>query len=60
VRLEELTDAAVDYILDGLASETRLTPWEKGFRDSITDQWERKHFLTADQKLKLGEVWDRY
>jgi hypothetical protein len=60
MRLEELTDDAIDYILDNLAIERRLSKWEAEFVSSITDQWERSRRLTDAQKEKLGEVWDRY
>lgn len=57
---EELTDSAIDYILDGLASETRVTDWEEGFIVSITDQWERNRSLSDKQKETLGKIWDKY
>jgi len=58
MRLEELTDDAIDYILDGI-DEKKLDNWEKGFVESISDQWERKHSLTDKQKEKLGKIWDK-
>ena len=57
---EELDDKAIDYILDGLSHEDRLTNWEKNFVESITDQWTRKRSLSERQKEVLGNIWDRY
>lgn len=58
--LEELTDKAIVYILDQLASETRLTEWEKGFVESVSDQWERRRSLSEKQREILGKIWDKY
>ena len=60
VKQEELTDKAIDYILDHLATEERLTQWEKNFVESIHDQWTRKRLLSEKQKETLGKIWDRY
>lgn len=56
----ELTDKAIDYILDNLSSERRLTEWEKSFVESIHDQWTRKRYLTERQREVLGRIWDKY
>jgi hypothetical protein len=60
MELSELTDKAIDYILSHLEAETRLTQWEKGFVESISDQWTSRRSLTDNQKLTLGKVWDKY
>jgi hypothetical protein len=56
----EMTDKAIDYILDGLSNERRLTEWEKNFVESITDQWTSRRSLSGKQKEVLGRIWDRY
>lgn len=56
----ELTDKAIDYILDGLSTETRLTAWEKNFVESLTDQWSGRRSLSEKQKEVLGKLWDKY
>ena len=56
----ELTDKAIDYILDGLANEKRMTEWEKNFIESVTDQWTSRRSLSDKQKDVLGKIWDRY
>ena len=56
----ELTDKAIDYILDGLANEMRMTEWEKNFIESITDQWTSRRSLSEKQKDVLGKLWDKY
>ncbi len=58
--LAELTNKAIDYILSHLEAETRLTDWEKGFVESISDQWTRNRRLSDKQKETLGKVWDKY
>jgi hypothetical protein len=57
---EELTDDAIDYILANLAADTRLTKWERGFVESVTDQWDRDRSLSEKQKEVLGKIWDKY
>ena len=59
MELNEITDKAIDYMLGELADNLKLTSWEKNFVESIADQWERKRFLTVDQKTKLGQIWDK-
>lgn len=60
MELSELTDKVIDGVLSQLADERRLTPWEKDFIESVTDDWTRNRFLTIGQKMKLGEIHDRY
>ena len=55
--LDELTDDAIEYILDNM-DISRLSKWESGFVESVSDQWYRNHHLSDSQKLKLGEIWD--
>ena len=64
MELNELSDKAIDYIVDGLCDELatdrpKLTQWEKDFVISIEEQWRRKRFLTENQKMTLGRVWDK-
>ena len=56
---EEFTDKAIEYILDELADERKLTAWEKSFVESISDQWNRVHRLSERQKEILGEIWEK-
>ena len=56
----ELTDKAIDYILDGLSTETRLSQWEKNFVESLADQWTSRRSLSEKQKEVLGKLWDKY
>lgn len=58
MNLDELTPDAIDYILAQI-NTSRQSKWVQDFVDSIADQWERKRYLTDNQKLKLGEIWDR-
>jgi hypothetical protein len=55
MRLDELTDDAIDYILENV-NTSRGSKWEQDFVDSIADQWTRRRHLTDRQK----EVWGRY
>jgi len=45
MELAELTDKAIDYILDilkdGIVGEPKLTKWEISFVESVSDQWTR-------------------
>jgi hypothetical protein len=58
MRLDELHDKAIDYIVAHM-DEHYLTDWEKGFFSSVMQQWKMERFLTENQRLKLGEIWDR-
>lgn len=58
MRLEELTNKAIDYIVVHMDTD-RLTKWEQGFFESVSDQWSQRRRLSDEQKLKLGEIWDR-
>ena len=55
---EELTDEAIDYILEGIQTD-RLNDWERNFVESIGDQWQRNRRLSDKQKEVLGKLWDR-
>jgi len=64
MELHELTDKAIDYMLPELESlveidDRRLTPWEKNFIPSISEQWTRKRYLSEDQKKSLAKIWDK-
>lgn len=64
MELNEITDKAIEYMLPELeslveADDRRLTPWEKNFIPSISDQWSRKRWLSEDQKKSLGKIWDK-
>lgn len=59
MKIEELTDKAIDYIISGLEDSPRLSDWEKNFLESVSDQWNRNRSLSDNQKMKLGEIWDK-
>jgi hypothetical protein len=62
MELSELTDKAIEYILDELkdSNSPKLTDWERNqFIPSVTDQWERKRWLSDRQKETLGRIWDK-
>lgn len=58
MRQEELTDQAINYILDGL-DDANLSAWERSFVDSVSDQWTRSRRLSERQKEILGQIWDK-
>lgn len=60
MKQEEVTDKAIEYILDGLSHEDRMSIWETSFVESVTDQWNRTHRLSGRQKEVLGNIWDKY
>jgi hypothetical protein len=60
----ELTDKAIDYIIDGLCDELamdrpKLNEWERKFIISVEEQWRRNRSLSDKQKETLGKIWDR-
>lgn len=64
MELHELTDKAVDYIVEGLCDELakdrpKLNQWERDFVISIEEQWRNKRFLTEKQKISLAKIWDK-
>lgn len=58
MRLEELTDKAIDYIMDGMLTD-HLSDWEKNFFESVSEQWTRNRKLSDKQKEILGNIWDK-
>lgn len=46
----------LDWILDGL-DDDKLTMWEAGFVESVTDFFEKNGFLTEAQEDKLEEIF---
>ncbi len=58
MKQEELTDNAIDYILDGIQVE-RLNDWERSFVESVSDHWVRHRRLSDKQKEILGRIWDK-
>jgi len=63
MELSELTDKAIDYMLDRLKDdmlgEPKITKWEEAFVESISDQWTRSRRLSDKQKEVLGRIWDK-
>lgn len=64
MELNELTDKAVDYIIDALCDELamdrpKLNRWERDFVISIEEQWRKKRWLSNGQKEVLGRIWDK-
>lgn len=49
-RIGEVIDACMDNL-------DLLTKWERGFIESISEQWERKHHLTDSQKEHLEKIY---
>ena len=62
---EELTDKAIDYMVDHLIGLTHcsngkpLSSWELSFIESVSDQWTRSKRLSEKQKEVLGNIWDK-
>ena len=46
-------------IADCEARESKLSDWERGFVDSISDQLGRGKSLTAKQDETLTTIWER-
>jgi len=58
MRIEELTDEAIQYIFDNY-EPIHLTKWELSFIESVEDQWKKRRRLSDRQKEILGQIWDR-
>lgn len=50
---------ALQLLEDCEHRESRLSPWEATFVDSLRHQVECGKALTPTQLVKLNEVWDR-
>jgi len=64
MELHELTDKAIDYIVNELCDEMakdrpKLTKWEQDFCISIEEQWRNRRSLSDKQKEILGKIWDK-
>jgi hypothetical protein len=58
MKLEELDDKAIDFIIDGMNTDF-LNGWEKYFFTSVSEQWQRARRLSDKQKEILGRIWDK-
>lgn len=58
MKAEEFTDKAIDYIISGMNTDF-LSDWEKGFFESVSEQWQRNRSLSEKQKEVLGRIWDK-
>jgi hypothetical protein len=65
MKVEELTDKAIDYMLPELKTladenDRRLSDWEKTqFIPSVMDQWARVRKMSPKQREILGRIWDK-
>jgi len=64
MELSELTDKAIDYIIEALCDDLamdrpKLNKWEKDFVISIEEQWRNRRSLSDKQKETLGKIWDK-
>jgi len=64
MELSELTDKAIDYIVEALCDEAakdrpKLSKWETDFLISIEEQWRNRRSLSDKQKEVLGRIWDK-
>lgn len=58
MELHELTDDAIDYILENV-NTSKCNLKDRQFVESVADQWDRKRWLSDGQKQWLGDIWDR-
>ena len=58
MKQEELTDKAIEFIVDGMNTDF-LNEWEKTFFESVSEQWQRARRLSDKQKEILGRIWDK-
>jgi hypothetical protein len=64
MELSELTDKAVDYIIDALCDQLamdrpKINDWERNFIICVEDQWRNHRRLSDKQKEILGKIWDK-
>ena len=53
-----MTNSDIDYEINAINNDgTGLTQWEEEFMESVTEQWERTHKLSAYQMDKLEEIY---
>ena len=53
-----MTNSDIDYEINAVNNDgTGLTQWEEEFMESVTEQWERTHKLSAYQMDKLEEIY---
>lgn len=58
MKAEELTDKAIDYIIDNSSTDP-MSDWERDFFESVSEQWQRNRRLSEKQKEILGRIWDK-
>lgn len=47
------------YIKDCESRESKLSPWEQTFVQSIREQFDRSGGLSPKQNERLEEIWDK-
>ena len=47
------------YIKDCENRESKMSPWEQSFIQSIREQFDRTESLSRDQNEKLEQIWDK-
>lgn len=52
-------DDIAQCIKDCENRESKLTDWERGFIQSIGEQWDRTHSLSMKQNESLENIWNR-
>ena len=58
MKLEEMTDKAIDYIVNH-TDTSLLDDWERDFFAKVSGDWALRRALSDKQKMKLGEIWDQ-
>ena len=64
MKVEELTDKALDYMLPALKAladdnDQRLSEFEKQFIPSVFVQWGRVRKMSPKQREIIGKIWDK-
>jgi hypothetical protein len=55
--MNELTDSAIDYIYSNIDID-QCNEWEEKFVQDTQSRWKATRYLTSNQKLTLGRIWD--
>lgn len=51
---------SIGFVLNRLSDNRNLNDWEKSFIKNIKDYYDRGGFLSAKQKDKLSDLWEKY
>jgi len=55
-----MSNTSVAQMIQQLQDESRLSKWEMGFLESVSEQWEDKGHISKKTQDTLEKIFERY